>query len=366
MLLLDCCFSGSFPAGVRHRAGDDMDAPGQLQGRGRAIITASNAMEYAYEGDELTGEGRPSFFTEAVVEGLRTGKADLDMDHLVSIDDLYHYVYDRVRERTPHQTPSIKSDVEGVLYLARSSYRAPVGSGKLDPELSRGPRTASREFARAPSRSSPSLLSSSDESVAMAAREILLMMTASDDSRRVAPPRRPYSRRPKTPEPPPPAVEPPAAEPGAGSRSQSRSALALAAVALVVARDRAERRVGRGRIQRPVTTAVTDEAKIPAGNLVKNPSFEQSTDAWDTSGGGAERRGPAVARTSGGRAGWEPCGPGQATNGRRRMGDRRLGDTVLGLGRRPSLHRRGLGQGHRRHGRQAGVPRYTRERPPAG
>ena len=112
-----------------------MDAPHQLQGRGRAIITASNAMEYAYEGDELTGEGQPSVFTEAVVEGLRTGKADLDMDHLISIDDLYHYVYDRVRERTPNQTPSIKSDLEGVLYLARSSYRAPVVPAKLDPEL---------------------------------------------------------------------------------------------------------------------------------------------------------------------------------------------------------------------------------------
>ena len=156
VLLLDCCFSGSFPAGVRHRGGFDMDAPRQLQGRGRAIITASNAMEYAYEGDELTGEGHPSFFTAAVVEGLRTGKADLDMDHLVSIDDLYHYVYDRVRDRTPHQTPSIKSDVEGVLYLARSSsaHRWLRRSSILS--WSRGRRIATRGFAKERSRSSPS------------------------------------------------------------------------------------------------------------------------------------------------------------------------------------------------------------------
>jgi uncharacterized caspase-like protein len=76
VVLLDCCFSGSFPSGLRRR-GDGMDAPQRLEGRGRAIITASNAMEYAYEGDELKGEGRPSVFTEAVVEGLRTGEADL-------------------------------------------------------------------------------------------------------------------------------------------------------------------------------------------------------------------------------------------------------------------------------------------------
>jgi hypothetical protein len=75
-------------------------------------------MEYAYEGEELKGEGRPSVFTEAVVEGLRTGKADLDQDRLISIDDIYRYVYDRVRERTPSQTPSNKSDLEGPLYLA--------------------------------------------------------------------------------------------------------------------------------------------------------------------------------------------------------------------------------------------------------
>lgn len=94
---------------MRHRGGDNMDASGQFQGRGRAIITAFNSIEYAYEGDELTGEGRPSVFTEAVVEGLQTGKADLDMDHLVSVDDLYHDVYDRVRERTPNRTPRART-----------------------------------------------------------------------------------------------------------------------------------------------------------------------------------------------------------------------------------------------------------------
>jgi uncharacterized caspase-like protein len=52
VVLLDCCFSGSFPFGMRARGGG-VDAPEQLQGRGRVIITASNAMEYAYEGDRL-------------------------------------------------------------------------------------------------------------------------------------------------------------------------------------------------------------------------------------------------------------------------------------------------------------------------
>ena len=42
------------------------------------VLTASNAMEYAYEGEELHGQGSPSVFTAALVRGLRTGEADLD------------------------------------------------------------------------------------------------------------------------------------------------------------------------------------------------------------------------------------------------------------------------------------------------
>ena len=40
-----------------------------------------------------------------------------------------------MRERTPSQTPSIKSDLEGPLYLARSTYRRLVEPAQLDPEL---------------------------------------------------------------------------------------------------------------------------------------------------------------------------------------------------------------------------------------
>jgi len=282
VLLLDCCFSGSFPAGVRHRTGDAMDAPGQLQGRGRAIITASNAMEYAYEGDELTGEGRPSYFTEAVVEGLQTGKADLDMDHLVSIDDLYHYVYDRVRERTPHQTPSIKSDVEGVLYLARSSYRAAAPPATLDPGL-----VARTEDRQAGVRESAvqelaKLLSSGDESVALAARELLMMM-ASDDSRRVAT----ATQAALEGETPPSETPPPeAAAPRPRSRRPLAIGAALAAVAVLVIVAIIAMSSGGGSSsgsnEQSTTTAVNASDKIPAGNLIANPSFEQGKSGWGT------------------------------------------------------------------------------------
>ena len=105
VMFLDCCFSGSFAAGMRARAGDAVNLQDHLEGRGRAVITASNSMEYAYEGDELSGEGQPSVFTEALVEALASGRADRDQDRKISIDELYAYVYDRVKETNPNQEP---------------------------------------------------------------------------------------------------------------------------------------------------------------------------------------------------------------------------------------------------------------------
>jgi Caspase domain len=185
VVLLDCCFSGSFPFGMRARAGASVDAPEQLQGRGRAIITASSAMEYAYEGEQLQGEGRPSVFTEAVVEGLDTGQADLDHDQLVSVDDLYNYVYEWVRDRTPSQTPNKKSDLEGPLYLARSSYRPPIEPATLDPDLLARTEDRYAGIREGAVQELSELLMSRDAAVALAARQALSQMTG-DDSRRVS------------------------------------------------------------------------------------------------------------------------------------------------------------------------------------
>jgi hypothetical protein len=185
VVLLDCCFSGSFPFGMHARAGGVVDAPEQFQGRGRAIITASSAMEYAYEGDQLLGEGRPSVFTEAVVDGLESGKADLDHDQLISVDDLYGYVYDRVKERTPSQTPNKKSEIAGPLYLARSMYRPKIAPASLDPELLAKTEDRYAGIRAGAVHELAELLASRDPGVALAARQALSKMT-DDDSRLVS------------------------------------------------------------------------------------------------------------------------------------------------------------------------------------
>ncbi len=305
VVLLDCCFSGSFPSGLRRR-GDDVDAPQQLQGRGRAIITASNAMEYAYEGDELKGQGRPSVFTEAVVEGLRSGEADLDQDQLVSIDDLYRYVYDRVRDRTPSQTPSIKSDLEGPLYLARSTYRPPVHPAQLDPELLARTDDRYAGIREGAVQELAELLASNDPSIALAAREALLRMT-SDDSRRVsaraqtsleaAEDARQAAVKQEAAAAAPPAAEPPepratpAPAPAATAdrrlppapRRAIAAALGLSVLAigvvLALTLGGGDGGDGGGDGSRNATDTPA-AATIPAANVTVNPSFESDLAGW--------------------------------------------------------------------------------------
>jgi hypothetical protein len=131
VLFLDCCYGGAFGEGVAVRGSGSANVlenfpAGRLGGgRGRAVITASSAMEYAFEGNSLADEHQqqPSVFTAALVEGLATGKADRDEDGLVSLNELYDYVFDQVRERNPKQTPGRDVELQGELYLAHSKRR---------------------------------------------------------------------------------------------------------------------------------------------------------------------------------------------------------------------------------------------------
>ena len=125
ILLLDCCHSGAFAKGSK---GDDALAlQDRFSGRGRVVLTASRATEYSFEGATVVGDGVRSVFTSAVVDGLRTGQADWDKDGLVTVEDLYQYVYATVRGNAEsRQTPERWAfGAEGHLVVARS-VRGPI------------------------------------------------------------------------------------------------------------------------------------------------------------------------------------------------------------------------------------------------
>jgi uncharacterized RDD family membrane protein YckC len=187
VLLLDCCYAGAFERGMTARAGTGMAIEEQFGGRGRAVITASSAMEYAFEGDQLadTRELAPSVFTSALVEGLETGEADRDQDGMVALDELYDYIHDKVQAATPNQTPGKWTfGVQGDLYIARRA-RPVTTPAPLPPELQQAidhPLAAVRagavqELAR--------LLGSRHAGLALAGR-LALERLSEDDSRAVS------------------------------------------------------------------------------------------------------------------------------------------------------------------------------------
>lgn len=108
VLVLDCCYSGAFARGAAVRGDRRVHLNDEFGGvaSGRIVLTASTATEYAFEGDQVADQAvRPSVFTSAFVEGLRTGAADLDGDGVITVDELYSYTLRRVREARSDQEP---------------------------------------------------------------------------------------------------------------------------------------------------------------------------------------------------------------------------------------------------------------------
>jgi hypothetical protein len=188
VLLLDCCYAGAFERGIVARAGEGMDIEAQFGGRGRAVITASSAMEYAFEGDQLADsrELAPSVFTSALVEGLETGDADRDQDGQVALDELYDYVYEKVRAVTPNQTPrKWLFGVEGELYIARRA-RPVTTPAQLPPGLQEAIDNPLPAIRAGAVNQLDHLLQSRHAGMALAARQALERLAEDDDSRTVS------------------------------------------------------------------------------------------------------------------------------------------------------------------------------------
>jgi len=186
VLLLDCCYSGAFARGWMSRAGDRVDLRERFDGRGRIVLTASSAMEYSFEGDELTGRGSPSVFTSALVQGLATGEADRNRDGYISVDELYDYAYDQVRAATPSQTPGKwVFDVQGDFYVARSRMEPVPAEVGLPLELVAATQSPFAHIRVGAVEELAGLAGGVDEVLANQARERLALL-ADDDSQLVA------------------------------------------------------------------------------------------------------------------------------------------------------------------------------------
>jgi len=186
VLILDCCYSGAFACGMTHRA-DEAVGTGEYfrEGRGQFVLTASDALQYAFEGEDIKGKGVRSVFTDTLVRGMETGEADLDGDGAISCDELYDYLHERVAERMPQQKPRKWAfAVEGEIIIARNPHPV-VKPAALPAELQQSiedPRPWVRGGA---ARHLGDLLQHGNKGLAVAAHAALHQMAEKDDSLKV-------------------------------------------------------------------------------------------------------------------------------------------------------------------------------------
>ncbi|WP_051773207.1 caspase, EACC1-associated type [Saccharothrix sp. NRRL B-16314] len=231
ILVLDCCYSGAFPAGRITKADTAVHTLERFQGRGRTVLTASDATQYSFEGDRPHGRAAQSVFTRYLVEGLRDGSADLDGDGDITVDELYSYAHDRVVEEMPQQRPKKQEDVQGRTVIARNvnwslptylsnALASPIATDRLNAleALSRLHRVGN-DVVRARAEQEIRRLADDDSrQVSTAATALLtdhpIPTTGSVDTTAEPPPA--TTPHPLSPvEPPPSATTPPTAEPPA-------------------------------------------------------------------------------------------------------------------------------------------------------
>jgi hypothetical protein len=93
------------------------------QGKGRVIITASDANQVSVEKNEL----KNGVFTYYLLEGLRE-KADMDGDGFVTVDEVYRYVCMMVPKATGQDQHPVKIGNRGSDILQNFCQSAEIGT----------------------------------------------------------------------------------------------------------------------------------------------------------------------------------------------------------------------------------------------
>lgn len=125
-LILDCCYSGAVDKAFFR---GDVDEQLNLMsgGRGTFIMTASTGLQMAKEKEaEKLG-----IFTKHLVDGVRSGKADRDGDGLITMNELYRYVHERVLSETSQEPMKWDLNVRGELIFAKSG-KSPVSERRSE------------------------------------------------------------------------------------------------------------------------------------------------------------------------------------------------------------------------------------------
>lgn len=188
VLILDCCNSGMFAQGTKAEIGGSLGTAAAFEGRGygRVILTASDSIQFAWQGDEVIGETENSRFTNYLVKGLE-GEADLNGDERISIDELYDYAYEKIVSLVPKQTPAKWSyKPEGEIILRQNIRNGDTEPVSLSDDLLSAMNSSFPYIREGAVSQLDLLLKSKNRELARSARLALHRIAAKDDSQRVA------------------------------------------------------------------------------------------------------------------------------------------------------------------------------------
>ncbi len=179
ILLLDCCYSGAFMEGMLTKGGKRVGVGEHFEGQGRVVLTASDALQYSFEGGRVQGESACSVFTHMLVRGLETGEADLDRDGMYSLDEVYDYVYARVSDEQSEQKPMKMGYVEGKIFIGSNPRPQPA---TLAPELLESLEDRRPWVRRGSVHELEKLLATHNKGLVLAVQDALTTLAKKDDS----------------------------------------------------------------------------------------------------------------------------------------------------------------------------------------
>jgi hypothetical protein len=127
VIILDCCFSGAVGGVFSKGSIDDQLQSAAREGRGTYIMTASTGIQTALEKET----DQHSIFTKHLIAGIKSGEADKNRDGTITVDELYDYLYPRVREESHQQPTKWSMDTRGLFVIANSGRKPSGPSGGL-------------------------------------------------------------------------------------------------------------------------------------------------------------------------------------------------------------------------------------------
>lgn len=128
IIILDCCYSGAITTVVLAKSSPKVTVAKEFEGKGIVFLSSSTAWQYAFQETDVKklSENTLSLFTRFLVQGLKTGEADINGDDEITVNELYQYIFSRVRKATPNQTPEISAfQQQGDIVIAKSVKTKP-------------------------------------------------------------------------------------------------------------------------------------------------------------------------------------------------------------------------------------------------